>query len=265
MRPLPQTRPDCDIDVSATGLGTLILLRRGQCTADEDGLFAGLLDTMLTRQGAEQMREAGEAMRSTGLVPDTVFSSELFRSQRSAEILAATHEFPLPIRDWRLNGRNWGALTGRAKAEVLKEVGAELFAAWHRCIHIFPPPMDDALYNRIAASAVFRASPSDTLTRTDSLDDVVLRVAAFCSERLFPLLEEGRHILVLAHGSSLRALCGVLDRLDDRALEPLGIPFGRPLVYAFDDAFHPTPPGGTYLATRGDDNSVPFIDEGEEA
>lgn len=43
-------------------------------------------------------------------------------------------------RLWRLNERQYGALTGRRKADALAEAGAERFCSWRRSLHGVPPP-----------------------------------------------------------------------------------------------------------------------------
>ena len=181
--------------------------------------------------------------------PVTLFTSTLARARQTAAIVAAGLARPLAgcDADWRLNERNYGALTGRSKDDVRAEFGEEQFVAWRRSVAEAPPAMGDRLYDEFADSALFRALPPAALTRTEALSDVITRVDAFLTERVDPLLARGETVLVVAHGNSLRALCAVIDGLSDRQIRDLNLPTGQPLVYRFDDRGHPAPFGGLYL------------------
>ena len=62
-----------------------------------------------------------------------------------------------------------------------------------------------------------------------------------------PDLRDGKVVLVVAHGNSLRALVKHLDGISDADIVGLNIPTGIPLLYELDDDLHPTTPGGRYL------------------
>jgi 2,3-bisphosphoglycerate-dependent phosphoglycerate mutase len=227
----------------------LILLRHGESTANAAGLFTGVLDAPLSEHGIREAQAATALLNTANLAPDTVFTSTLRRSQHTADIVTAELNTP-PARsfcDWRLNERNYGALTGLSKNDVLREFGEERFLTWRRSVDTAPPPMLDPLYNEISASPPFRELPSEALTRTESLQDVITRVSSFNEERVQPLLAEGRSVLVIAHGNSLRALCAVIDDLSDEAVRDLNIPTGQPLVYRFGADLRPENVGGHYI------------------
>jgi 2,3-bisphosphoglycerate-dependent phosphoglycerate mutase len=229
--------------------GVLIVLRHGESTANAAGLFTGVLDAPLSVRGIHEAYAATALLNAAGLAPDTVFTSALGRARQTAEIVAAglDHHPARVVSDWRLNERNYGALTGRSKDDVRTEFGDEQFLAWRRSVDEAPPPMSDRLYDEFASSALFRGLPGAALTRTEALSDVIARVGGFFTEQVEPLLARGRTVLVIAHGNSLRALCAALDRLDDQAIRDLNLPTGQPLVYRFDSAAQPVPAGGRYL------------------
>ena len=243
--------------------GVLIVLRHGESTANAAGLFTGVLDAPLSEQGTREAH-AATALLNAALpldvpqvdtllpppaAPVILFTSTLTRAGQTAAIVAAGLARPLAAleADWRLNERNYGALTGRSKDDVRAEFGEAQFVAWRRSVAEAPPAMDDRLFDEFAATALFRALPPAALTRTEALSDVIRRVDAFLTERVDPLLARGRTVLVIAHGNSLRALCAVLDDLSDTQIRDLNLPTGQPLVYRFDSQGHPTTPGGRYL------------------
>jgi bisphosphoglycerate-dependent phosphoglycerate mutase len=67
------------------------------------------------------------------------------------------------------------------------------------------------------------------------------------SDRINPALRDGRTVLVVAHGNSLRALCACIDGLNDTELADLNLPTGEPLLYSGDVTNGFRPRGGEYL------------------
>jgi 2,3-bisphosphoglycerate-dependent phosphoglycerate mutase len=240
---------------SVNDTGILVLLRHGESTANAAGLFTGVLDPPLSERGEREARTAAALLAGARLVPDAVFTSSLLRARQTTEILGA--ELHLAdgawLSDWRLNERNYGALTGLSKEHVRTRFGEAQFRAWRRSVHTAPPPMNDELFERLRDTDLFRALPPQALARTEALSEVIERVAAFHADRVTPILQFGRTVLVVAHGNSLRAYCARLDGLDDHAIHRLNLPTGHPLVYRFDRTVPPDtrdraiPPGGTYL------------------
>ncbi|MCU1444568.1 2,3-bisphosphoglycerate-dependent phosphoglycerate mutase [Cryobacterium sp.] len=217
--------------------GSLVLLRHGQSTANAAGLFTGILDPGLSVSGAAEAAAAAALLRANDLVPDAVLVSPLQRASQTAAIVAATLGLPAStvVVDWRLNERNYGALTGRHKDDVRAEAGEAQFLAWRRSVDTAPPAMSDQLFAAVADTALFRGLPARALTRTESLRDVMGRVGEFHTDRVLPLLAAGRTLLVVAHGNSLRAYCAVLENLDESAIHRLNLPTGHPLVYQDGD------------------------------
>ena len=56
---------------------------------------------------------------------------------------------------------------------------------------------------------------------------------------LAPELKSGKHIIVAAHGNSLRAMVKYLDNVSDSEIVNLNIPTGIPLVYELDEQLKP--------------------------
>ena len=244
--------------------GLLIVLRHGESTANAAGLFTGVLDAPLSEQGIREAHTAtallnlalpvnlalpGDLSPGSGAGGVTLFTSTLARARQTAAIVAAGLARPLAgcDADWRMNERNYGALTGRSKDDVRAEFGEDQFRAWRRSVAEAPPAMGDRLFDEFAGTALFRALPPAALTRTEALSDVITRVDAFLTERVDPLLARGETVLVVAHGNSLRALCAVIDGLSDGQIRDLNLPTGQPLVYRFDARGQPAPFGGRYL------------------
>jgi len=216
--------------------GSLVLLRHGQSIANAAGLFTGILDPGLSASGAAEARAAAALLGSHDLVPDAAFVSPLQRAAQTMAIVQAELALTTAATvDWRLIERNYGALTGRHKDDVRTEAGEAQFLAWRRSVDTAPPAMSDDQLADFADSALFRALPARALTRTESLRDVMARVAEFHAAQIEPLLADARTVLVVAHGNSLRAYCAVLEQLDKSAIHRLNLPTGHPLVYQNGD------------------------------
>jgi 2,3-bisphosphoglycerate-dependent phosphoglycerate mutase len=59
------------------------------------------------------------------------------------------------------------------------------------------------------------------------------------NKEIVPLLQEGKKLLIAAHGNSLRALVKHLDNISREEIVELNIPTGIPLVYELDDNLKP--------------------------
>ncbi|WP_019074960.1 2,3-bisphosphoglycerate-dependent phosphoglycerate mutase [Streptomyces hokutonensis] len=229
--------------------GTLVLLRHGQSTANAQGRFTGWGDVPLTAHGEKQAAAAAQLLAEDGLVPDVVHTSVLRRSIRTADILLEEMDRSwIPVhRTWRLNERQYGALTGRAKREVRREAGAAQYQAWRRSLTATPGPLDGDALACLRADPRYAALRGGGLPAVESLADMIARVAPYWADILAGQLHSGRRVLVVAHGNALRVLIAVLDRLTEQEVEDLNIPTGTPLRYDFDCELRPVVRGGGYL------------------
>jgi 2,3-bisphosphoglycerate-dependent phosphoglycerate mutase len=212
----------------------LVLLRHGQSQWNLENRFTGWWDVDLSDKGIAEARNAGALMRDKGLDFDCCFTSVLTRAIRTLHL--ALHEMDrlwLPVtKDWRLNERHYGGLTGLNKAEMTEKVGAEQVKIWRRSYDIPPPPLpEDSPYNvrrdrRYAGIAV---------PDTESLKDTIARSLPYYEAEIVPALKSGKRVLVTAHGNSLRALEKHLSHIGDQDIVGLEIPTGEPIVYDLAD------------------------------
>ncbi len=219
---------------------TLILLRHGNSTWNQQNLFTGWVDVRLSEQGVAEATRAGELLAESGLAPDVVYTSVLTRAIQTANIaLDAADRSWIPVkRSWRLNERHYGALQGKDKAQTLEEFGAEQFQLWRRSFDVPPPPLDDESEFSQAHDERYAGLGAD-LPRTESLALVIDRLLPYWDSDIAPDLRAGKTVLVTAHGNSLRALVKQLDGISDEDIAELNIPTGIPLVYTLDDDLKP--------------------------
>ena len=208
--------------------GTLVILRHGQSTWNELNLFTGWHDVPLTDLGRREAADAGRTMSEAGLRFDVGHTSLLTRAVVTAHLaLEAMEQVWLPVeRHWRLNERHYGALQGLDKKATTELHGAEQNKLWRRSYDVPPPPVDvdspehpahDPRYARLAPAA---------LPATECLADVVARVLPYWFDVIVPQLRAGIHVLVTAHGSSLRALVMHLESVSRDDIAELNIPTG---------------------------------------
>ncbi len=224
-------------------MAVLVLLRHGESEWNSRNLFAGWANIDLTPAGELEARRAGDLLVASGLLPEVVHTSLLRRAIRTAQItLDVADRDWIPVRrSWRLNERHYGALQGKNRVQVRKEFGDEQFTLWRRSYGTPPPPSRDDECGE--AGDPRYANLLDTVPRTECLKDVVERMLPYWHDAIVPDLRQHNVVLVVAHGSSLRALRKHLDGLSDQEVVALNVPTGIPLRYEFDDkTMRPTRP-----------------------
>jgi len=218
-------------------MATLILLRHGLSVWNKENIFTGWTDVPLAPEGEEESRRAGIILREAGLKPDIWFTSYLERAIMTGVLaLKEMKRLWIPCeKHWRLNERHYGALQGRNKDEVRKEVGEEQFRAWRRGYDTPPPPLDwnDPRHPRFDEK--YKNVPPELLPSTESLKDTIERVLPYWRERIIPELRAGKTVLVAAHGNTLRGIIMELDGLSPDEVRQLEVPVALPIIYEFDE------------------------------
>ena len=219
----------------------VVLIRHGESTWNKENRFTGWTDVDLSERGRGEAREAGRLLLDGGFAFDLAYTSVLKRAIRTLDIaLDALDRLWIPVtKDWRLNERHYGALQGLNKAETAAKHGEAQTKIWRRSYDNPPPPLapgderDPALDPRYASLSRAEAP------LTESLKDTVARFLPYWHKTIAPSIASGKHVIIAAHGNSLRALVKYLDDIDDHAIVELNIPTGIPLVYELDDNLKP--------------------------
>lgn len=213
---------------------TLILLRHGQSQWNLENRFTGWWDVSVTEQGAAEARAAGALMKARGVVPDVAFTSVQTRAIQTLHLaLEAMGRLWVPeTKDWRLNERHYGGLTGLDKAETAAKHGEDQVKIWRRSFDIPPPPLEAGSPYDLAADPRYAGIG---IPRTESLKDTIGRVLPYYESAIVPQLRAGKTVLVAAHGNSLRALVKHLSAISDAEITGLEIPTGQPIIYDLAD------------------------------
>lgn len=188
----------------------LVLIRHGESQWNKENRFTGWIDIALSPKGEEEAKKAGEKLR--GMKFDKAFTSVLQRAIRTFEIAAQTAGFNHLIaeKDEALNERMYGDLQGLNKDECRAKFGEEQVHIWRRSYDV-PPPGGESLKNTAE------------------------RVLPYYHKRIEPMLKDGKDLLIVAHGNSLRALIMFLENLSGEQIVKVEIPTGVPILYELDE------------------------------
>jgi 2,3-bisphosphoglycerate-dependent phosphoglycerate mutase len=212
----------------------LVLIRHGQSAWNLENRFTGWWDVDLTAKGEGEARAAGEMLAAKGFDFDLCFTSLQVRAIRTLHLaLRAMGRLWLPEeKDWRLNERHYGGLTGLNKAETAARHGDEQVHIWRRSFDIPPPAMEPGGPFDLAGD---RRYAGIEVPAAESLKDTIARVLPYWEQRIAPALRAGERVIISAHGNSLRALVKHLSRIADDEIAGLEIPTGQPIVYVLAD------------------------------
>jgi 2,3-bisphosphoglycerate-dependent phosphoglycerate mutase len=108
-----------------------------------------------------------------------------------------------------LNERHYGELQGLNKEEIMKKYGKEKVHLWRRSYDVTPPG-------------------------GESLADVVKRATPFYKKYAEKDLKEGKSVLIVASHNSARAIIKYVEKISDRDIINVEMPFGGLLQYEFN-------------------------------
>jgi 2,3-bisphosphoglycerate-dependent phosphoglycerate mutase len=219
----------------------LVLIRHGESIWNLENRFTGWTDVGLTQRGETEALTGAKALKQAGFTFDMAYTSVLKRAIKTLWIVLEEMELEwIPvIRAWQLNERHYGALQGLNKAEMAVKFGEEQVKLWRRSYDVPPPSLehDDPRHPRFDPR--YASLKPTELPSSECLKDTVNRMLPYWHNAIAPSVLEGRKVLVVAHGNSLRALVKYLDNISDADIVSLNIPTGIPLVYELDEALRP--------------------------
>lgn len=209
-------------------MGKLILVRHGESQWNKRAVFTGWVDVSLTGQGIEEVQLLAKKMKDIKF--DVMFTSRLERAQATLLMIAAEQEKTaifvhedekydisfegcnyVPVFSHQsLNERHYGSLQGMKKDEARKKFGEEQVHQWRRFYDVRPP-------------------------EGESLKDVGERVTLYFREKIKPLLNDNKNVLISAHGNSLRALIKCIDNISDNDIANLELAPGDMISYTAKD------------------------------
>ncbi len=212
----------------------LVLVRHGESQWNLENRFTGWTDVDLTQKGIEEAKKGGQTLKEGGFIFDVAYTSYQKRAIKTLNyILEEINQLYLPVyKTWRLNERHYGALQGLNKAETAKKYGDEQVHIWRRSFDVAPPKLEDG-DERLAENDIRYANMGD-LPRGESLKDTIARVLPYWNETISKDIQNGKNVIIAAHGNSLRALIKYLLNISDKDILDLNLPTGKPLIFELD-------------------------------
>lgn len=216
-------------------MSKLFLLRHGESFANKANRFSGWLDVGLTAKGVKEAQQTGEMLKDIKF--DEVYTSMLSRALMTAMIILAGNDktyFPLLshnsksqktkyhkisatierkttsiYQDERLNERFYGALQG-AKVEESRK------------------------YLNDGGGNLWKVSFSKIKT-AENLSDTLKRTGDFYNKVITPMLESGKNILVVSHGTCIGALLTHILNIGIEEISSHELPNGIPMIFSYSN------------------------------
>jgi 2,3-bisphosphoglycerate-dependent phosphoglycerate mutase len=216
---------------------TLVVLRHGESQWNLENRFTGWVDVDLTPRGIEEAKAAGALLRAKGYQFDQAFTSVLKRAIRTLWItLDSLDQMWLPVsKEWRLNERHYGALSGLNKAETAAKYGEAQVLTWRRAYDVRPDAMTPEHPHWPAKDPRYAGIAPSLLPATECLKDTIERVIPVWESKIAPAVKSGQRVLISAHGNSIRALIKYLEDMSEADILALNIPTAQPLAITLDE------------------------------
>lgn len=227
---------DRNAEAAAAGAGVLTLLRHGQSAWNREGRFSGWADVDLSPQGRAEAERAGRLLARSGRPVDCCFTSMLKRAQATAGIVLGEmgqHDLPLQ-QNWRLNERHYGALQGLGLWPAVQRFGPLKVIRCRRGFDVRPPALPPGDPRSAAHDPRYASVAAEGLPAAESVADTLVRLLPYWQERIVPELARGRHVLVVSHKHTLRALLRLMRQLAPGQLPHFRIATGMPMVMRFE-------------------------------
>lgn len=218
----------------------LILVRHGESVWNKENKFTGWTDVELSLKGKEEAKNAGLILKENGFLFDVCYVSVLKRAIDTLNIiLSELKSTPIIKSSYKLNERHYGALQGLNKDEMKEKYGEEKVHLWRRSTYERPPLLDIEDERCPYKDPKYKDISKDLLPRGENLNDTIKRVVEYYNSDIRKDLENGKRVIIVAHGNSLRALIKYLDNLTDDEVVGLEIKTGSPICYELDNDLKP--------------------------
>ena len=219
----------------------LVLLRHGESQWNLENRFTGWTDVDLTTKGELEAKTAGKVLKENRFEFDLVYTSVLQRAIKTMEICLSEMGIDnIPIEySWRLNERHYGALQGLNKSETAEKFGDEQVLQWRRSYDIPPPPLQKSDSRWLGNDSNYVSMDRNNIPLSECLKDTVNRFLPYWNNTIEPSIQNGKKVMIVAHGNSLRSLVKHLDNISDNDIISLNIPTGIPLVYELNGDLKP--------------------------
>ena len=210
----------------------LILIRHGQSQWNLENRFTGFHDIDLTKTGLKEAAKAAKLIKKEGITLDVGFTSFQRRAIKTLWLtLEGIDQLHIPVtKNWLLNERHYGALTGLNKQETRDKHGDEQVHIWRRSFDVPPPQIDETSEFHPSKDPKYKHVHPDDLPTGESLKMTCERVLPYFNDQIVPHLKAGSNVIISAHGNSLRGILKSIFDVADADIPGFEFPTGNPLL-----------------------------------
>ncbi|MFH1452218.1 MAG: phosphoglycerate mutase family protein [archaeon] len=184
---------------------TIYLFRHGETTFNRDAKFTGFYDSKLTKKGLKHAKTIAKRMKNKKF--QVAIQTRLSRSKETLKPVLIGHlECVLIIQDDRIIERNYGALSQKSHAEIIKKYGIKKFNKWHRGFNVRPP-------------------------NGESFADVEVRVRDFIKDLKKFMKKNSVSVAISAHGNSIRLFRKIMEKASIKETVSWFIPYDKIYEY----------------------------------
>jgi 2,3-bisphosphoglycerate-dependent phosphoglycerate mutase len=219
----------------------LVLVRHGESIWNKENLFTGWTDIDLSEKGLNEAIQCGRLLKESNYTFDVAFTSYLKRAIKTLYLIQEEMDLLwIPVyKSWRLNERHYGELQGLNKLETVEKYGEEQVKIWRRSYDVPPPKLEKTDKRYPGNDSKYKELSEDEIPLTESLKDTVKRFVPYWENEIKPFIKQGKKVIIVAHGNSLRALIKHLENVNEKDIVELNIPTGIPLVYELNEDIKP--------------------------
>lgn len=195
-------------------IGKLIISRHHESEWNKLGKWTGVVEVHLSPEGFEGAKEMGKLIKDFNF--DYIFTSSQIRAQETLSNIMTTAgiDMSTPLEKVKeLNERDYGDYTGKNKLEIKDILG-------------------DIEYKKL------RRGWDTSIPNGESLKMVYERSVPFYLNKILPILKEGKNVLIVAHGNSIRSMMKYIENISDEGIADVEMPFGSFLIYDLDQEGH---------------------------
>ncbi len=212
----------------------LVLLRHGQSTYNLEKKFCGWTDVPLTQKGILEAKQAGIILKNNNFKFDVAYTSVLKRAKDTLKYVLEELNADIKVyEDWHLNERCYGALQGKTHKEMINKYGSKQVHIYRRSYDVKPPSLSKEDIRYAGNDIIYKGLKN--LPLTESLEDTLKRTVYYFNSVIKPNIKQGKNILIVAHGNSLRSLVKYLENLTSEEIVNFEFETGIPYVYEIDE------------------------------
>lgn len=202
------------MEIENKKIGKLVIARHHESEWNKLGKWTGVTEVHLSPEGYEGAKEMGKLIKDFNF--DYIFTSTQIRAHETLEniILTADINLNIPVEKIKeLNERDYGDYTGKNKLEIKDILGEVEFKKLRRGWDV-PIP------------------------NGESLKMVYERSVPYYLNKILPIIKEGKNVLIVAHGNSIRSIMKYIENISDEGIADVEMPFGSFLIYDLDENGH---------------------------